>query len=133
MRINSPRWILPAALSAAVCWGCGPAGSGSAANLIPVKGKVTYKGKPLTKGTIKFVPDGYGREARGSIQSDGTFVLTTTKDGDGAVAGEHHVSLSNLDKPLANDRAFKKYTSPNTSRLTAAVDSEHTEFSFDLQ
>ena len=28
---------------------------------VPVKGKVTYKGKPLTKGRIIFEPDGTGK------------------------------------------------------------------------
>ena len=116
-----------AAACSAVCWGCGP-GGGTNPSLVPVKGKVTYKGMPLTKGTIKFVPDGYGREARGAIQSDGSFVLTTQKEGDGAVAGEHRVAITGFDKGLAKDRALTKFASPNTSRLIAEVDPEHTEF-----
>jgi hypothetical protein len=102
-------------------------------DLIPVKGKVTYKGKPLAMGMISFVPDGYGREARGDIQSDGSFVLTTYKEGDGVVAGEHRVTITGLDKGLAKDRALTKYTSPNTTPLTRKVDAEHGEFAVDLQ
>jgi len=101
--------------------------------LIPVKGKVTYKGQPVTKGVIQFEPDGYGRPATGQLQSDGTFELSTLKPGDGVVAGEHRISIIELDKSLAKDRALKKYGSPNTSRLTAEVSSEKTEFAFDLK
>jgi adhesin HecA-like repeat protein len=133
MRINPPKRILLAALCCAVCWGCGPAGGGNAPNLIPVKGKVTYKGKPLAKGMIKFHSDGFGRDARGKIESDGTFVLTTNTQGDGVAAGEHRISITELDNSLAKDRALKKYASPNTSRLTVTVDADHTEHTFDLQ
>jgi hypothetical protein len=113
-------------------WGCG-SGSGTPPSLIAVKGKVTYKGKSLTKGVVKFEPDGFGRAATGQLQSDGTFVLGTNKEGDGVVAGSHRVSIVGLDKSLAKDRAMKKYTSPNTSGLTAEVDNDHTEFPFDLK
>ena len=85
-------------------------GQGALPSLIPVKGKVTYKGQPLTTGTVRFEPDGYGRMASGKLQSDGTYVLSTLKEADGVVAGTHRVFITDLDKKLANDRAFKKYT-----------------------
>jgi hypothetical protein len=133
MRISTRKAISLAALSCSLCWGCGPAGSGKLPSLIPVKGKVTYKGQPVTKGTVKFVPEGYGREARGDLQSDGSFVLTTTKDGDGVVAGAHRVSIGITEPRLAKDRGIKKYANPSSSELTAEVDAEHTEFPFDLK
>ena len=133
MRMSKARMIALVALLASACWGCGPIGSGRGPDLIPVKGKVTYKGKPLTVGTVTFEPDGYGRPAHGQLKSDGTFVLNTLKEGDGVVVGEHRVSINGVEKALAKDRAFIKYTSPNTSRLTAEVDTEHTEFNFDLK
>jgi hypothetical protein len=114
------------------CGGCGTNGA-STPDLIPVRGKVTYKGQPVTKGTIRFEPDGYGRMATGQLQADGTFELTTLKAGDGVVAGEHRVSIDGFDKALAKDRALKKYASPNTSKLTADVSAEKTEFTFDLK
>lgn len=132
MRRNLPRLVALVALLVAPCWGCGSS-SGTPVTLIPVKGKVTYKGQPVTKGVIQFEPDGYGRPARGQLQSDGTFELTTLKPGDGVVAGEHRISFRDFDKSLAKDRALKKYESPNTSRLTAEVSPENTEFTFDLK
>jgi hypothetical protein len=112
--------------------GCGIAGSATPPSLIPVKGKVTYKGKPLTTGVIQFEPDGFGRKARGQIQSDGTFVLTTAKEGDGADAGHHQVSISGTGNHPNKEVIPKKYTQRNSSNLTADVDAEHTEFKFDL-
>jgi hypothetical protein len=128
------RWVaaILAASLALSCWGCGTGGA-STPSLIPVKGKVSYKGQPVTKGTIRFEPDGYGRMATGQLKADGTFELTTLKAGDGVVAGEHRVSIDGFDKALARDRTLKKYASPNTSKLTADVSAEKTEFNFDLK
>jgi hypothetical protein len=132
MRTSSLHLIILTTLALGAFGGCGPA-SGSRPSLIPVKGTVTYKGQPVTKGVVKFEPDGYGRGASGQLQSDGTFVLGTYQKGDGVVAGDHRVAITGLDKNLAKDRALKKYGSPNTSKLTAEVSSEKTEFTFDLR
>ncbi len=132
MRISPHRLIVLATLLLGTCWGCG-SGSGKLPDLIAVKGKVTYKGQPLTKGTIRFEPDGFGRMASGNLQSDGTFVLSTLKDGDGVVAGHHRVFVSDVDKNLAKDRAFKKYTQATTSKEEVDVDPEHSEFNFDFK
>jgi hypothetical protein len=99
------------------------------APLVSVKGKVTYKGQPLTKGVIRFEPSGYGRAASGKLQSDGTYVLSTLKDGDGVVAGKHTVYLTDIDAKLGKDRAFRKAMLD----LTAEVSPEKNEFTFDLK
>jgi hypothetical protein len=132
MRISLVKSITLAALLLVAGSGCG-GGSGTMATLIPVKGKVTYKGQPLTKGIVRFEPDGYGRPATGELQADGTFVLTTLQKGDGVVAGEHKVSITDTGSNPRKELVPKKYTAPNSSKLTAEVDADHTEFSFDLQ
>jgi len=98
-----------------------------------VKGKVTLKGQPLTKGIVRFEPDGYGRMATGEIQGDGTFVLTTYEKGDGAVVGQHRVFVTGTGSSPRKELVPKKYTAPENSKLTADVDPEHTEFTFDLK
>ncbi len=90
--------------------GCGANGAGTMPSLVPVTGKVTFKGQPLTTGTVRFEPDDYGRPATGKLQSDGTFVLTTLTDGDGVVAGHHRVSIFGTDpkaKPAASPRSIR--------------------------
>jgi hypothetical protein len=62
----------------------------------PVRGTVLLDGKPLPGGRVMFEPIAEGEDkfvgkaAFGQIQPDGGFVLTTDKDGDGAVVGPHH-------------------------------------------
>jgi hypothetical protein len=135
MLSSNRNWLSPslAALLLAPLWGCGATGSGTThATLIPVKGKVTYKGQPVTKGTVKFEPDDVGRPAVGKLQSDGTFVLGTYQEGDGVIAGHHLVSISGTGSRRGKEVIPKKYTQRSTSKLTADVDAEHTEFPFEL-
>ena len=64
--------------------------------MAPVQGTVTLDGKPLPGGRVMFAPVASGEDklvgasALGHIQKDGTFVLTTYEDGDGAVVGTHY-------------------------------------------
>jgi hypothetical protein len=64
---------------------------------VPVRGVVTYKGKPLSRGTVVFEPDS-GREAHGEIRADGSFVLTTFVTDDGATPGTHRVAVTGLPR-----------------------------------
>ncbi len=114
------------------CWGCARQGSGATPNLIPVTGKVTFRGKPVTKGIVRFDSEGYGRPAKGQLQSDGSYALKSG-DADGVLAGAHRVSIGGFDKPLASDRSLKKYGSPNSSQLEVEVDKDHTEHNFELK
>jgi len=59
---------------------------------VPASGTVTFKGKPLETGTVQFVPT-KGRGAVGTIK-DGKFTLTTYKENDGAVPGQHTVTVA---------------------------------------
>ncbi len=83
---------------------------------------MTYKGKPLDKGVVRFEPEVTARMASGNLQADGTYVLSTLKEGDGVVAGTHKVYVTGVDTNLAKDRAFKKYCrrTDRNSRPTSA-------------
>ncbi len=132
MRNSALKLIAAATLILGVLPGCGAVG-GSRPTVVPVKGKVTYKGQPLTKGIIRFEPDGYGRMATGDLQSDGTFVLTTFQKGDGAVLGQHRVYITGTSANPRKELIPKQYLTPEGSKLTADVDEEHTEFTFELK
>jgi hypothetical protein len=127
------KLALLAALLLGCCSGCGAKGAGTLPDLIPVKGKVTFKGQPLTTGTVHFEPDDYGRPATGKLQSDGTFVLSTHKEGDGVVAGHHRVSITDTISKSKSVALPKKYANAGASKLEADVSEEKKEFTFDLQ
>ena len=85
------RMLVALSLATAVLAGCSKNGGLITA---PVKGKVTFKGKPLPNGTVMFVP-GEGPAATGEIGSDGAYRLTTGSI-DGAVLGNHKISITAL-------------------------------------
>ena len=63
-----------------------------------VSGKVSYQGKPVDAGRVVFTPvAGKGGEsdqgASGEISSDGSYEMTTFNTGDGAVLGQHIVTV----------------------------------------
>ena len=67
-----------------------------------MRGTVTYKGEPLKYGSISFHPDESkgtqtGPLAMGSINSNGSFILSTEVSGDGAIVGLHKVAILGLD------------------------------------
>ncbi len=79
--------------------------SGSGVPTVPVKGTVTLRdGTAVQTGTVEFNATEGDWTARGTIQPDGTFYLSTFADGDGAVPGTHDAVVVQLiateDLPL---------------------------------
>lgn len=72
---------------------------------VPVRGQVTLQdGTVIQTGTVEFNAIEGDWTARGTIQPDGTFYLSTFTDGDGAVPGVHDAVVVQLiateDLPL---------------------------------
>jgi hypothetical protein len=91
----------PGVLVAATALVLGGCGQGNGLTLGRVQGKVTYRGEPVKFGTVSFEPDrdkgNEGPLAMGNIKEDGTYVLSTSDPGDGAVVGHHRISVVGLD------------------------------------
>ena len=101
-------------LAACTLAGCG---SGTSYEHATVHGKVTYKGKPVTFGSVLFVPleppkDGLMQPASGEIQTDGTYALKSEADS-GAIIGEHKVVVVAVD-------GSKPAETPNPKQADAA-------------
>lgn len=59
-----------------------------------VNGKLEFEdGSPVKFGTIEFLSREHSINARGKIERDGSFSLTTYHPDDGAVAGTHQVTI----------------------------------------
>jgi hypothetical protein len=105
-RTSAAAYLLAAALAVAGCADKKP-------KLVPVVGKVVYKGQALTAGSIWFHPD-----AANSVQSeksscqlgeDGSFTMRTYPHGDGVPPGAYKVTLS---PELANRIKMSAYSDP---------------------
>jgi hypothetical protein len=125
-----------------------------------VHGKVTYQGKPVTFGSVLFMPvatpkEGLMESASGSINPDGTYELASQAT-PGAILGEHKVmviAVAGPDQAQSPDASKsvgpapvtpkgskelqlkssvpKKYADPSTTTLTRKV--EPGENNFDLE
>jgi hypothetical protein len=132
--------VLVAAAVALTCLtGCGESGL---PNMVPIRGTVTYQGRPLQEGTVLYVPKASdGRQARGDIQPDGSFRLTTLRKYDGAQHGDYAIVVIALEphpgEPPSREEVEAaggikrgsiipaKYTKPDTSGLSDTVDGDH--------
>jgi len=126
------------------CLGCGT--KRKTDPTFPVIGTVTFKGAPLADVNVTFQPE-KGRASMGKTDGEGKFTLSTFEPGDGALAGQHRisVSLANVTEPMpgtpeyrAAMKAKKKPPFPNRYRdvtksgLTARVTADG-ENNFDLK
>lgn len=100
-----------------LCLGCSRS---SEPDLVPVKGKVLYQGKPVPNATVMFVPKNAGL-AMGTTNDQGEFTLAT-KGRTGAVPGDHRVAVSAMEvspksaAPEIGSPEYLKMMSPGASK-----------------
>ena len=105
------------------CWaflpltiGCGPSGPAMA----HVSGTILQKGQPLEGATVVFMPKGGGRPSMGVTDTKGEFTLKAFEEGDGAVIGDHVVTVSKYAKshivPVKNDETGISFRSEAEKR-----------------
>lgn len=127
--------LISAALAALTFAGCG---DGRPA-VVKTSGQVLFNGEPLTfqgDGFVQVIPAD-SRPATGKINpSDGTFTLTTFENGDGAIPGEHPVTiLVNALGPGGQSVNLlpKEYADVGTSGLTVAIDKPTDSLKIELE
>ena len=113
--------------------GCGKAGG---KKLSAVQGTVTYKGQPLDKGTVSFMPVPKGTTSSGEI-SNGKYRLSTYQKDDGVAAGSYKVAViaweQEPDMKTGGKPAIpKKYFDAEKSGLTAKVSEGPQQIDFEL-
>jgi hypothetical protein len=149
---------LSAVVALALTAGCG---SDDRPPLGRVWGTVTYNGKPLESGEVVFSPvldsaARTGQPAIGTI-SNGSYTMTTFDDGDGALVGDHIVTVKSnevirSEKPRKNDvekirtpgpdgklsyvtlksRIPARYGNPNKTPLRYTVKPQSNEYTIEL-
>jgi hypothetical protein len=145
--VRVTRLLLAAAAIALPAVGCGKAKPATA----PVTGRVLLDGKPVAGAAVMFEPVGGGVPARGSTGGDGGFTLSTFARDDGAIVGQHRVSVSKfvVEGVAANELGLEaapgqqgvqpkaavptRYADPKTSGLEATVEAGGTSVEFTLE
>ena len=72
--------------------GCG--GVADQPDLASVSGKVTVGGQPLANAVVTFTPVAEGRPSSGATDDQGEFELQYTANANGAMIGEHTVTIA---------------------------------------
>lgn len=93
-------------------------GCGGGPNLAPVSGTVTVNGKPLPAAGVTFTPNGGGRPAWATTDGQGRFALTTHKGGDGALVGDHAVTIAEAETDAPE---MPKNADPDAASLFAEL------------
>lgn len=108
--------------------------------MVPVRGVVTLDGKPIEGAAVLFAPREGGRPAIGRTDERGDFRLQTVTSDDGALRGEHVVTVTLQETlgvtadpdGLSGEVAPggiqvrwivpERYANPNTSNLAVTVE-----------
>ena len=137
-------------LSCLGCWG-------GDANIGRVEGVVIVDGAPVERACVSFYPASGDRASQGLTDADGHYELSYTRSTDGAVIGEHKVTISTkveseveysdsdyTDGGTGETAATvvvkarkemlpKKYRDLKVTELSATVESGSNEINFDLK
>jgi hypothetical protein len=140
-RETANGWLTCALAATLALSGCGSKRLPTA----PVEGKVFYEGKPLGFGGVLFQPEN-GPMALGKIEPDGTFRLSTYREGDGAVLGNHRVQIAcyetqrpgakaqtDVEPGLGKPLIPPKYLRCDTSGLQVEVKEHNEPIAFELR
>ena len=104
----------------------------------PVRGKVVSQGKPAAGAFVLFVPLNEPDEApdprpRAEVEGDGSFILSTYGDKDGAPAGEYKVTVTWPDRET-DDRLQGRYADFGAPKLKATIKEGQNDLpAFDLR
>ena len=120
--------------------GCGPPRE----KLWPVSGKVTFRGKPVAAGTIRFSNPQIGIDMTARLHSDGAYEVVMAR-GAGLPEGTYQVAIMppRVDIPIESTANPPKqppcldiperYRLPSTSRLVLTVKRDGNRFDVDME
>jgi len=111
--------------------GCGSDGP----DVVPVSGTIRLGGEPLSNATVLFTPVAGGRPSAAVTDAEGRYELIYTRDREGALPGEHVVSISTFrdgdpdqDQPPARERVPAQYNVQSQLRQTVTSDTDALDF-----
>jgi hypothetical protein len=95
----------------------------------PTTGSVTWNGEPAAGALVTLQSLSHNVAASGRANDKGEFALTTWRQGDGAVVGDHNVTIETIvvagygagGSVIEVNAMPPKYEKPDTSGLTATI------------
>jgi|GEM_PF-827693 len=132
-RLGSRQWLVTFCLTSLVVTGCSRYHEDKFSRARPpvfkTTGRVTWNGEPAVGAIVALSSLSHNLTASGMTDAKGEFILKTWRQGDGAVAGDHRVTIQTI--MISGWRADlsaievnvmpPKYEKPDTSDLTATI------------
>jgi hypothetical protein len=103
--------------------GCGESGP----QVAPVSGRVTVDGQPMANVDVVFQPEQKGSPSYGRTGDDGSYTLGYKRGMEGALVGEHRISISISPEVVRNPPRIKN------EELRREVKRGKNEFNFDVK
>tara|TARA_R110002111_G_scaffold262694_1_gene340234 strand:- start:185123 stop:185542 length:420 start_codon:yes stop_codon:yes gene_type:complete len=132
-RFAKPVIILVASM---LCAGCSGNKDKDLPDTVSVAGMVTYQGKPVPDATVMLYPVKGRKPASGRSDASGKFSLTTFKKNDGAIPGEHKVTVNAFESTpqgVSMKSAIPvKYSNQASSPLAITVSEAEPELKLEL-
>ena len=85
---------------------------------VPVTGAVMYNGSPVQGAQVSFLSEGAPRAATGVTNEKGEFQLSTFDINDGAVIGEHVITVTKITGEATTDVADPRAMTGDPSAMT---------------
>lgn len=100
---------------------------------VPLGGRVVFAEDktPLSGGMVFFESDTY--RARGSIDADGNYTVSSTGKNDGVPPGTYHVYVFEGVPMGGTAQIDPKYTSKAATNITLTIDSSTKRFDFEVE
>lgn len=142
-----PSWVVLVALCGLLAGTCGCSRyyedrfSRARPPVFKASGRVTWNGSPAWGAIVTLHSRIHNLAASGKTDHDGVFKLTTWRPDDGAVAGEHAVTVETIvitgytadGLPIEVNTMPPEYRDPEKSGLTATIsDKGKNSFSFEV-
>lgn len=104
--------------------------NGSRPELVPVNGRITLDGQPLSAALVVFRPEAGGRSSRSITSSDGNYELTYLRNLKGGQPGRNTVSITTAVEGQPNERVPRKYN--KESILVVDLPAQNDTLNFEL-
>jgi len=89
---------------------------------LPISGTVTYRGSPVKKGAIHFLPTVVGGlPASGSIADGEIKDVFTRTQGDGIKAGKYKIAIVTFDEAFLESEAKRDFNGPDADEVARAA------------
>lgn len=127
MELHSKKnncWLLICIVSLLFLTGCTGSKASDQPKTVPVSGTVMYNNQPVEGAEVSFMAPGAPQAAAGRTDKEGKFQLSTFDPNDGAVIGEHVVTITKMEAGAATSKKSDEDLLNNPAGLAGLSSSE---------